>query len=74
MCQDGYIPCNTSTARVDCIPTAKQCDGYDDCGDNSDEDASVCQNKTSSKLIKKTGMDINRGPGSLWPLNVGPGP
>ena len=33
VCEKGYFTCSNKV----CIPTTKLCDGYNDCGDNSDE-------------------------------------
>ena len=31
-----------------CVPEGNTCDGFDDCGDNSDEDSSLCTTYTET--------------------------
>ena len=43
-CKDNEFACKSS---FDCIPKNKTCDGWNDCGDKSDESLDICQDKTS---------------------------
>jgi len=40
-CGDGMAECGSGASRS-CIHESWVCDGYDDCGDNSDEDPNIC--------------------------------
>jgi hypothetical protein len=47
-CEDDYVRCPTVNK---CLPPDRFCDGYNDCGDNSDEPPS-CRKYASSQSYK----------------------
>ena len=58
-CDVDEVECGLASRRM-CIPDSWQCDGDDDCGDNSDELPVVCGQFTYRASYKHVLADISR--------------
>ena len=55
MCQENQFLCENKK----CIPDQWKCNGIDDCGDQSDEDAKNCKGITNAIRNKTNGVKVN---------------